>query len=276
MTGKALRPGAVKTVTSLQNPIVKAVRALHQRKGRAESGLFLAEGHKLVLDAVSVGWAPEMILVTEEAGAREDVSHLAARVRTLGSDVIFTNGAVMEKLARRDNPQTVIGVFEQRLVPLSAMGGGTLVALEAPRDPGNVGTVVRTADALGAKGVILIGQCADPFGIEAVRATMGSLFHVPLARADEDAFIAFAKAREGATVGTHLAATLDVREATPSEPQILLMGTEQAGLTDALAGVCDSLVKIPMAGEADSLNLAVATALALYELRRPFLASASM
>lgn len=267
----SIRPGSVKHVTSTANPIIKAARALHQRKSRAESGLFLAEGHKLVVDALSVGWTPQMIVALEPQSDADPVAQLAARVRAAGSDVIFANGAVMEKLARRDNPQTVIAVFEQRLAPLSGFTGGTVVALEGPRDPGNLGTIIRTADGAGASGVILVGNSADPFGMEAVRATMGSLFHVPLARATHEEFARFLGRWPGPVIGTHLSGTVDFREAPKAEPQMLLMGTEQSGLTDELAERCTHLVKIPMAGQADSLNLAVATALALYELRRPYL-----
>lgn len=268
----SVRPGAVKHVTSTANPIIKAARALHQRKARAESGLFLAEGHKLVLDALEEGWPPQMIVAMEPQSDTDPVAQLAARVRAAGGDIIFANTAVMEKLARRENPQTVIGVFDQRLAPLSEFMSGTVVALEGPRDPGNLGTIIRTADGAGASGVILIGNAADPFGMEAVRATMGSLFHVPLARATRDEFVAHLKRWRGPVIGTHLSGTLDFREMPGEEPQMLLMGTEQSGLTDDLAGHCTHLVKIPMAGKADSLNLAVATALALYELRRPYLA----
>lgn len=266
-----IRPGSVKHVTSTANPIIKAARALHQRKARAESGLFLAEGHKLVIDALSVGWAPQMIVALEPGADDEPVAQLAAHARTAGADVVFASPSVMEKLARRENPQTVVGVFEQRLTPLEDLCTGTIVALEGPRDPGNVGTIIRTADGAGASGVILIGNSADPFGVEAVRATMGSLFHVPLARATPEAFAAYAEGFKGRIIGTHLAATTDFRALSPSEPQILLMGTEQSGLTDEMAARCTDLVKIPMAGQADSLNLAVATALTLYEMRRPFL-----
>ena len=266
------RAGSVKHITSTANPVIKAARALHQRKARTESGLFLAEGHKLALDALAVGWAPEMILALEPDRDDAPAAQLAARVRAAGGDVIFTNAAVMEKLARRDNPQTVIGVFQQRTTPLSAFTRGTVVALEAPRDPGNVGTIIRTVDGAGGAGVILVGTSADPFGVEAVRATMGSLFHVPIARTSPEAFFAFLKTWPGAVIGTHLSATTDFRETGPSEPQMLVMGTEQSGLTDQMAAACTTLVRIPMAGAADSLNLAVATALALYELRRPYLA----
>lgn len=263
-------PGAVKRVTSLQNPIIKAVRALHQRKARAETGLFLAEGHKLVVDALSVGWVPQMIVALERA-EEDGAQDLAARVRAAGGDVVWTNGAVLEKIARRDNPQTVIGVFEQRFAAIDTLSAGTVVALEAPRDPGNIGTIVRTADGAGAAGVVLLGQSADPFGLETVRATMGSIFHVPIARADLSDLSRYAREAGARVVGTHLAGSVDVRTVKGREPQILLMGTEQAGLTQEAAALCDTLVRIPMAGAADSLNLAVATGIALYELRRPFL-----
>ncbi|WP_226573617.1 TrmH family RNA methyltransferase [Acuticoccus sediminis] len=263
------RSGSVKHVTSTANPLIKAVRALHQRKARVESGLFLAEGHKLVIDALAAGWTPTMIVAMEPATAA--VSELAARVRALGADVVFANAAVMEKVARRENPQTVIGVFEQHLADPAKMAEGTIIALEEPRDPGNVGTIIRTADALGAAGVILIGSSADPFGVEAVRATMGSIFHVPLARVEREDFVRFAARRAGPLIGTHLAGSVDIRTVEPSGSQILLMGTEQSGLTEELAARCDVLVRIPMAGKADSFNLAIATAIGLYELRRPTL-----
>lgn len=265
------RAGTVKEITSTANPTIKAARALQARKARNESGLFLAEGQKLIEDALSVGWWPQMVFALQAAGSEGRQAQLAAKVRAAGSDVIFTNATVMEKLSRRDNPQTMIGVFDQRFTALNAMTGGTLVALEAPRDPGNVGTIIRTIDAVGASGLILVGPAADPFGVETVRATMGSIFHVPLARADSAQFGAFVARWQGQIIGTHLAASKDIRAIAPQEPQLLVMGTEQAGLTDELAQKCTTLTKIPMVGAADSLNLAVATALALYELRRPFL-----
>lgn len=266
----AVRPGGVKHVTSPANPIVKAARALHQRKARTESGLFLAEGRKLILDALQAGWMPETVIALEPREASNDAA-LAARVRAAGADVVFATPAVMEKVARRENPQTVIGVFPQRLAPLAQCESGTVVILEGPRDPGNVGTIVRTADAAGAAAVVLVGPSADPFGIEAVRASMGSVFHVPIVRAEADALHPFLDRWPGAIIGTHLSGTIDVRTLAPAEPQCLVMGTEQSGLSDALAARCNPLVRIPMAGKADSLNLAVATGLALYELRRPFL-----
>ena len=142
------------------------------------------------------------------------------------------------------------------------------MALEQVRDPGNLGTIIRTVDSVGAKGVILVGETCDPFSFETVRATMGSLFHVPLAKTGRDAFLAWAKTTGVRLVGTHLKATHDYRKVESRAPTVLVMGNEQAGMTDDMTGACDVRVKIPMAGRADSLNLAVATGVMLYELRR--------
>jgi len=158
-------------------------------------------------------------------------------------------------------------VFDQAFAPLSALeprSAGCWVALEAVRDPGNLGTIVRTADAAGCGGVILVGDCCDPYSVEAVRATMGSIFAVKIARASSLEFIAWREAWPGSVVGTLLTATTDFRAAAYAPPNLILMGNEQAGLTPALAALCDVTVKIPMRGRADSLNLAVATGVMIY------------
>jgi RNA methyltransferase, TrmH family len=264
-------PGVVKTITSLANPIVKDIRALALPKNRKASGLFVAEGLKLVADAVESGWTVRTFVHAGNVGGQPLVAQLAASTHAAGGSVLSVSEAVLAKISRRDNPQTVIGVFEQRLVPLSAIKpkpDDVWVALEAVRDPGNLGTIVRTADAVGAAGVILVGDTVDPFSVEAVRATMGSIFAVPLARASATDFHKLATGWRGTVVGTHLAATTDYRQAEYKTPVLLVMGGEQSGLTPEMAGAAARLVKIPMAGKADSLNLAVATAVMLFEIRR--------
>jgi RNA methyltransferase, TrmH family len=179
---------------------------------------------------------------------------------------------VLSAITRRDNPQMVVGVFSQRTVALKDIhptGEDVWVALDRVRDPGNLGTVIRTADAVGAKGVILVGDTTDPFAVETVRATMGSIFAVPVVRASSDAFLEWRKGFSGLLVGTHLAGALDYRTVSyKGRPVVLLMGNEQQGLPENLAAACDRLVRIPQAGRADSLNLAVATGVMLFELRR--------
>ncbi|MBB4302039.1 TrmH family RNA methyltransferase [Rhodobium orientis] len=265
------RPGLVKTVTSLANPLVKDIRALSQRKHRQATGLFVAEGLKLVADAIEAGWPIKTFVHAEKVASHELVTRTAARVVAHGGLVLKVSEAVLEKMTRRDNPQMVIGVFEQKTVPLDAIDTSSAtvwIALEGIKDPGNLGTILRTADAVGASGVLLVGDTVDPFGTEAVRATMGSIFHVRLARASVEAFKAWRPGWPGTVVGTHLSATEDYRAVSYEEPVLLFMGNEQSGLPEDLAGLCDRLVKIPMAGKADSLNLAVSTAVMLYEVRR--------
>lgn len=254
-------------ITSLTNDTVKAVRALHMRKEREATGLFLAEGLKFIGEALDQGRAPRQLLVGMEARPHPLLDRARAETIKAGGEVVVVTHPILEKISRRENPQTVLGVFEQAYTPLSAIKPETApcwVALEQVRDPGNLGTIIRTADAAGCGGVILIGDCVDPFSVEAVRATMGSVFAVAIARATAAEFVAWRGAWPGSVVGTRLDATVGYRKADYVRPSLILMGNEQAGLTDALAAACDVNVKIPMRGRADSLNLAIATGVMVY------------
>ncbi|WP_075997734.1 TrmH family RNA methyltransferase [Salaquimonas pukyongi] len=269
--------GKVKSVTSTANPLVKQIKALAMKKNRDREGVFLAEGRKLLTDAMEQGWQIETVVCSSEMAADPGFAATAARCRATGADILEVNGKVLGAISRRDNPQTVIAVIRQRWKEANHIAGSLkapgdiVIALDRVRDPGNLGTIIRAADAAGAKGILLIGECTDPFSLEAVRATMGSLFHVPIARLSEDEFVAMAlKAAGGVQIaGTHLQGAVDYRSiAWQEKPVILVMGNEQQGLTTNLAGACDKLVFIPMAGQADSLNLAVATGIVLFEARR--------
>jgi RNA methyltransferase, TrmH family len=206
--------------------------------------------------------------------AGDDDARLAsvrAAARKAGGDVVAVPPAVMRSLANRDNPRGVLGVFEQRTerwTTVEVTPDDLWVGLDRVRDPGNLGTIIRTVDAVGATGVVLVGDCTDPFGVDAVRATMGSIFDVRVATASADEFVAWRRGFEGSVVGTQPAAASDYRTLGDRRPAVLLMGNEQAGLPDELAAVCDQLVRIPMAGRADSLNLAVATGVMLFEMSR--------
>ena len=254
-------------VTSLTNPTVKAVRALHLRKAREESGLFLAEGLKIVAEAVELGRAPAILLYGPQAREHPVLQGAVQAAEAAGGEVIEVNAAILEKVSRRDNPQMVIGVFPQAFTALDQIEPASApcwVALEQVRDPGNLGTIVRTADAAGCGGVILVGDCCDPYSLEAVRASMGSIFAVKIARAGAADFLAWRQTWPGPVVGTLLTATVDYRAVHWRRPSLILMGAEQSGLTPAMAAACDVAVKIPMRGRADSLNLSVATGLMIY------------
>jgi RNA methyltransferase, TrmH family len=271
-TGPRRAGGDLRTITSLQNESVKLIRSLEMRKARRETGLFVAEGTSVLITARDNGWVPEMLVCgpgsLENAAARG----LLAWAGAAGADCLDASAAVLEKLAAKENPQVVMGVFRQRWaqVPVpSAVGKDALwLALEAVRDPGNLGTIVRTADAVGAGGILLVGQTCDPYSREAVRASMGSIFAVPIARAESAAFLDLARSWPGDVVGTHLDGTQDFRAAPYAEPTLVVMGSEGDGLSEEAASACKRLVRIPMSGRLDSLNLAIATALMLYETRR--------
>ncbi len=266
------RVGQVKEVTSLSNPIVKDIRALTMKKFRDRENAFMAEGLKLVIDAFDLGWTIRTLVFAKAQRGNPTVEKIAARTVAAGGLVLEASEKVLGAITRRDNPQMVVGVFQQRWAALKDIrpaDGDVWIALDRVRDPGNLGTVIRTADAVGAKGVILVGETTDPFSVETVRATMGSVFAVPVARAGVEAFLAWRKGVDATFVGTHLKGSVDYRTVDYAKgPVVLVMGNEQQGLPDELAAACDALIRIPQTGRADSLNLAVATGVALYEIRR--------
>jgi TrmH family RNA methyltransferase len=276
---EARRVGQVKEVTSLANPIVKDIKALALKKFRDQQNAFMAEGLKLVIDALDLGWTIRTLVFAKSGLGNPAVEKVAARTVAAGGLVLEVNDKVIAAITRRENPQMVVGVFEQRWTALADVkpdGNDVWVALDRVRDPGNLGTVIRTVDAVGAKGVILVGDTTDPFAVETVRATMGSIFAVPVVRAGEQAFLSWRKGFAGLVAGTHLKGSVDYRSVDyRGRPVVLLMGNEQQGLPVELAETCDRLVRIPQSGRADSLNLAVATGVMLYEVRRSALSLGS-
>ncbi|MDF1608318.1 RNA methyltransferase [Hoeflea sp. YIM 152468] len=269
------RVGQIKDITSLSNPIIKDIRALSMKKHRDETGTFLAEGLKLVIDAIELGWSIRTLIYAKSQRGKAQVEKIAALTFARGGLVLEVSDKVLTAITRRDNPQAVIAVFEQKLMPLSSVKvkpDDTWVALDRVRDPGNLGTIIRTCDAAGASGVILIGDTVDPFSTETVRATMGSIFAVPLVRASESDFLSWSAKAAPMLVGSHLKGSVDYRTIPyRNQPVVLLMGNEQAGLPDTLAKACRKLARIPQAGRADSLNLAIATGVMLFEARRHLL-----
>lgn len=269
------RVGQVKEVTSLANPIIKDIKNLTQKKGREESGTFMAEGLKLVIDALELGWTIRTLVYAKAAKGKPLVEQAAVKTVASGGLVLEVSEKVISSITRRDNPQMVVGIFDQKWKPLRDIrpaAGETYVALDRVRDPGNLGTIIRTADAAGASGVILVGDCTDPFSLETVRATMGSVFAMPVARASVDEFSSWRKSAGVSVVATHLAGSVDYRTIDyKKKPIVLLMGNEQSGLPPELASQADQLARIPQQGRADSLNLAIASAVMLFEARRHLL-----
>jgi len=255
-------------ITAFSNPLVKQVRGLRDKKNRRREGLFIAEGLRILTEAREAGLIPRMLFFS--AGALHPLlDRLIAETEAAGGETIETNADILHKLSGKDNPQTVLGVFEAFDTGLGRIDRSVAplwIVAQALRDPGNLGTILRTGDAVGSGGLILIDECADPFSVEAVRASMGALFTQRIAAAPWTEFLAWLRSGPGALVGTSLQARLDYQEPDYEPPVFILTGNEQAGLPEAYEAECDLLVKMPMLGKADSLNAAVATAVMAYEV----------
>lgn len=264
------RPGRIFEITAVSNPRIKSIKALAQKKNRDQDGMFLVEGMKLVRDAFENGWEIDTLIYAATTNDNVQVTELAAKLRVAGADILEVNEKVLSSITRRDNPQMVVGVMRQswKRAPSNVNDKSAVwIALDRVRDPGNLGTIIRTADSAGAEGIILVGETTDPFSLEATRASMGSIFNVPLVHMDEDEFLKWRISWDGMVVGTHLEGATDFRTIDyQSQPVLLLMGNEQQGLPDDLAATCDKLALIPMHGAADSLNLAIATGVMLFHM----------
>jgi TrmH family RNA methyltransferase len=255
-------------ITAFSNPLVKQVRALRDKKHRRREGRFLAEGLRILTEAREAGRLP--VILFHAAGADHPLLRsLAAEVEAAGGEVIETIPDILQKLSGKDNAQTVLGVYEAfdtALESIDRSASPIWLVAQALRDPGNLGTMLRTGDAVGAGGLILVDDCVDPFSVEAVRASMGAIFTQRIAVASWGHFLAWLRNGPGQLVGTSLKAELDYQEPVYERPAFLLVGNEAQGLPAAYEAECDLLVKIPMAGMADSLNAAVACAVMAYEL----------
>ena len=194
---------------------------------------------------------------------------LVDETEAAGGEAIETTPDILAKMSGKDNPQMLLGAYRQpetALEPVDRAAAPLWIAAQALRDPGNIGTILRTGDAVGAGGLILIDECAGPFSVEAVRASMGAVFTQSVATAHWDEFLAWLRSGPGQLLGTSLKATHDYLDARYEQPCFLLIGNEQQGLPESYEAECDLLVKIPMAGRADSLNAAVAAAVMAFQV----------
>lgn len=264
----------IETITSRSNPKVKAVRALHQRKAREESGSFLVEGIRHVGEAAaaaragkveieSLYYAPD--LLTSDFA----LSTIDELVRQ-GIPCYPTSREVFDSIAEKENPQGIAAVVRHHPPGLHSLNPSNFpwgVALVAPQDPGNLGTILRTIDAAGASGLLLLDSGLDTTHPSAVRASMGALFWYPPITAAFDEFVAWARHGGYHIFGTSARGSCDYREVESYPlPRILLMGSEREGLSEKQRLACDVLLRLPMQGRGSSLNLGVATGILLYEM----------
>jgi TrmH family RNA methyltransferase len=256
-------------VTAFSNPTVKLLRSLRDKKARRAEGLFLAEGLRILTEARDSGRLPEIIAFSAEGARHPLAAGIIAATEAAGGDAIETTAEILTKMSGKDNPQMVLGAYRQPETSLGRIDRAKAplwIVAQALRDPGNLGTILRTGDAVGAGGLILVDDCADPYSVEAVRASMGAIFTQDVAAAPWAEFLSWLRAGEGQLVGTSLKATTDYLDTVYERPCFLLIGNEQQGLPADYESECDTLVKIPMAGRADSLNAAMAAAVMAFTI----------
>ena len=257
-------------VTAFSNTTVKRLRSLRDKKGRRAEALFLAEGLRILAEARDSGRLPEIIAFSAEGAKHPLAAEIIAATEGAGGEAIETTLDILSKMSGKNNPQTVLGAYRETSPALDRIDRSAAplwIVAQALRDPGNIGTILRTGDAVGAGGLILIDDSADPFSVEAVRASMGAVFTQAVAAARWPEFLEWLRAGPGQLVGTSLKATGDYLEAEYQRPCFLLIGNEQQGLPEAYEAECDLLVKIPMAGRADSLNAAIAAAVMAFAVK---------
>jgi TrmH family RNA methyltransferase len=258
------------TITSRANPKIKQARALRQRKEREASGLFLVEGITHVAAAIEAGATVEYICYAPALLASAFANDLIAQAAARNIACYPTSPEVFEALSEKENPAGLIAVVRKPISNLKSLISNLqswYVALVSPQDPGNIGAILRTIDAVGASGLLLLDGGADPFHPNAVRASMGALFRAPVVSATFGEFVAWAKEGGCTVIGSSAHASLDYRAADYKRPLALLLGSEQKGLSPEQRGVCSQMIRLPMQGKVNSLNLAVAAGVLLYAMR---------
>jgi TrmH family RNA methyltransferase len=262
----------MEVITSAQNSLIKLVRSLERRKQRDETGLFVAEGIDYALKAKAYRFEPRLLLVDRDHAADSTLTEIVTWASEEHAKTIALPPSLLTRVSSLSNPQTLILVCLQRWQSrdIQPAGNATVLALDSIHDSGNLGTIIRTAEAAGVRRLYLIEDFCDPFSPEAVRASAGSIFAMDITAATRSEFKKTMKNWPGDVVGTHLKASESFRQPY-KRPVLLLMGSESHGLPEDLTAACTKLVRIPMAPDVESLNIAAATALMLYELQLPHL-----
>jgi RNA methyltransferase, TrmH family len=257
-------------ITSSSNTRVKQIRKLvRDRKERQESKLFYIEGLRIVTEAAQVGAKIESLLVAPELVQSLHGRSLIEEQRKLGVPLINVSGEVFKSISLKEGPQGIAAVVWQDWLSIEQLRinqKSHWIALDAVADPGNLGTIMRTHDAVGGEGIILLDHATDPYDPTALRASMGAVFSQKLVRASFEEFAHWKHTQSIPLIGSSGQGAVDYQSIVYPQPMVLLMGSERQGLQEHHLALCDSIVRIPMIGRSDSLNLAVATAIILYEI----------
>lgn len=257
-------------ITSSANEHIKALRKLEQAKDRRVSGNFLAEGLKAVGQAFDSGAKIQEFLISPDLLISDYGRSLVERAPQLNIPVLELSASVFATLARKEKPQGIAALIAQNWADLraaSAQPGSFWVAVESIQNPGNLGTILRTCDAVGANGLILLDDSTDPYDPAAVKASMGSIFTVPHYRAGFSDLKAFLqRSPELAVIGTSDKAAASALEFTFPSTVLLLLGSERQGLSEKYLSLCAQVLRVPMEGSCDSLNISVAAGVMLYQI----------
>jgi TrmH family RNA methyltransferase len=254
-------------ITSTANPLVKQVRALHQKKARSESSTFLVEGIHHVGEVIEAGWDVDVILHAPELLASKFAKELLDQASHQNLKLQPVSAQVMESIADKENPQGVLAVVRERRLELSGLKPfSRAVALVSPQDPGNVGTILRTMDAVNADVLFLLDGGVDLYHPTVVRASMGTLFWLPVVKTSFSEFHDWVRKGNFQLIGTSAKADVDFRTLVPQLPWVLMLGNEQKGLSAEQTTACDVTISLPMRGKVSSLNLSVAAGVLLYQL----------
>lgn len=260
-------------ISSTQNPKVKQALNLWERKERDKSNLFLIEGYRELFRAIEAGRKVKWLFFCREFFLGENEDSLIDKISKSGAELFSCTKAVFQKLSYRDRPDGLLAVAEQKHLSLDQFrktlsSNPFIVVAEAIEKPGNLGTILRSADASGVDGVIVCDRCTDLHNPNVVRSSVGTLFTVPTIESSSKDVIAWLKASGIAIVAATPHAKEEFTKTNLKGPVAIVVGTEQIGLTKTWMDEADIQVRIPMLGIADSLNVATATTLLLYEVLR--------
>jgi RNA methyltransferase, TrmH family len=259
-------------ISSAANPLVKRVRLLADRKYRRREAAFVVQGIQPVWQAVEAGADIDVLIVAPDLLRHPGATAMVAGQEAAGVRVARLSAELFGRIADRDGPSGLAAIVRSALMSLGDLAvrpDSVFAALHTPGNPGNIGTIVRTASAAGAGGVIIIGASADPYDPAAVKASMGALFTVPVAHAaSAQDFLTWAAEQHVTVAATSARGNAAIWDAELPLPLAFLLGSEGAGLPEAVLDAADLQVGIPMVGTAESLNLAMAAGILLYELPR--------
>jgi TrmH family RNA methyltransferase len=265
-------------ISSAANPLAKRIRLLAERKHRRQEGAFVVEGIQPVWSAVEAGWEIETLVIAPDL-LTGSAAAMVAQQEAAGQRVARLSTELFVRLSDREGPSGLAAIVATRAPQLAGLTpgpGAVYVVLHRVANPGNLGTIIRTADATGAAGVILLGDGTDPYAPAAVKASMGSLFAVEVASGIvPEAFLDWAEAHDVQLVATSGTAGRHHWDIAYQPPLAILLGSEREGLPPFLLDAAGLQVAIPMTGTAESLNLAVAAGVMLYEARRHTLGEVS-